>query len=285
MSFQIDIASRIEAMKTLDRSVRKVRDVAGKVLPAEGPVKDLLSGTLLGHPLHPVLTDVVLGAWFSAALLDTVGGERSRQAATRLVGIGIAAAIPTAVAGASDWVDTLDPRARRVGLVHAASNATGLSLWTLSYLARKRRRYGAGLVLGMLAGACSALAGLLGGHLTFRRGVGVDETAFDRVPRRWTVVLPERDLPERKLVGATANGVGILLYREGVRIFALADRCSHRGCDIHDGEVHDGAVTCPCHGSTFRLEDGSIVRGPATAPQPSYETRVEQGSIEVRPKA
>jgi nitrite reductase/ring-hydroxylating ferredoxin subunit len=94
--------------------------------------------------------------------------------------------------------------------------------------------------------------------------------------------LEERELPEAKARRVRASGTDILLYRHEGTIFALANRCSHRGGPLHKGRVADGTVRCPWHLSTFSLEDGSIVQGPATAPQPCFQTRVRDGAIEVR---
>lgn len=94
-------------------------------------------------------------------------------------------------------------------------------------------------------------------------------------------MLAEAELEDGKLIGAQVNGVGVLLVRKGDRVYALADRCSHRGCSLHEGELNDDTVTCPCHGSTFRL-DGNIVKGPATSPQPAFDVRTSEGKVEIR---
>ena len=100
----------------------------------------------------------------------------------------------------------------------------------------------------------------------------------------WTAVLGEDGLEESKLTGAQADGVAVLLVRKDGRLYGLIDRCSHRGCPLHEGELKDDAVVCPCHGSTFRL-DGSILKGPVTSPQPALQVRVESGKVEVRGKS
>jgi nitrite reductase/ring-hydroxylating ferredoxin subunit len=93
-------------------------------------------------------------------------------------------------------------------------------------------------------------------------------------------------LSEGKPTATDVNGVGVMFYRHDGTIDAIADRCSHRGCSLHQGTVNDDeSVTCPCHGRTFRLSDGAILRGPASAPQPSFETRVRDGKVEVRTRA
>jgi nitrite reductase/ring-hydroxylating ferredoxin subunit len=65
-------------------------------------------------------------------------------------------------------------------------------------------------------------------------------------------------------------------------VHALADRCSHRGGPLSDGELDGDCVTCPWHGSTFSVTDGEVVSGPATIPQPTYEVRLEGSDVLVR---
>jgi nitrite reductase/ring-hydroxylating ferredoxin subunit len=278
------LAERLERLDALDAVADPLQSAVRGVVPEDSSLKDLLSGTWLGHPLHPPLTDVVVGAWTSAFLLDLLGGSESEQAADRLVGIGILAAVPTAASGLSDWADVRGG-ARRVGSVHAIGNTTALTLHALSWAARRRGKRTQALAMSGAGYAVATFSAWLGGHLSFGKGVGVDQTVFDSAPSEWTAVLAEPALPERTLVGAKADGLAVLLVRKGQAIFALDDRCSHRGCSLHAGKLNaDDTVTCPCHGSTFRL-DGSIARGPATAPQPSFDVRTNDGQVEIRRRA
>src|SRR3954470_14785653 len=281
--FLSDIVERAEP---LDPASDKTAEVVSKAVPG-GFVKDLLAGTWLGHPLHPVLTDVPIGAWVAAGFLDVFGGEESRAAARKLVGIGSLAALPTAAAGLADWLDTDEAPVKRVGLVHAAGNVAALGLYLLSWNARRRGHQGRGVALAMLGGAGMVGTAYLGGHMSFAQGVGVDETTFEEGPKNWKALdlAPDR-LADGKKMRATTGQVRLLLYRSGDNIYALSDHCSHRGCALAGGEIQgkgdDAVVVCPCHGSTFRLTDGEIVRGPATAPQPAYEARINGEKIEVR---
>jgi nitrite reductase/ring-hydroxylating ferredoxin subunit/uncharacterized membrane protein len=274
------VAQRLESLGVLDLVSEPLQKAVRTLVPQGSQLKDFLSGTWLGHPFHPPLTDVVIGAWTSALFLDVAGGEGVDDAADRLVAAGILAAVPTAAAGLSDWAD-LRGGSRRVGSVHAIGNTTALALHALSYVARRRGDRSRGITLSALGYAAATVSAWLGGHLSFGKGVGVNQAAFDDAPSEWTPVLAEAELEDRKLTAARSNGVRVLLVREGNRLYALADRCSHRGCALHEGELHDGTVTCICHGSTFGL-DGSIVRGPATAPQPSFDVRINYGTVQVR---
>jgi nitrite reductase/ring-hydroxylating ferredoxin subunit len=213
---------------------------------------------------------------------DVVGGKRSRQTADSLVGLGILSAVPTAVTGLSELADTSDRKERSLAAAHAIGNVAALLLYSFSYVARKRGRRGTGILYSTTGWGTVLASGFLGGHLAFRKGVGVDRTRFDHRVTDWTSAIRDEDLPEAKPTKVSVGRTDVLLYREDGRIHAVAARCSHRGGPLHKGRVQDLHVTCPWHLSTFDLRDGSIVRGPATAPQPAYEVRVKDGTIEVR---
>jgi nitrite reductase/ring-hydroxylating ferredoxin subunit/uncharacterized membrane protein len=271
----------LETSRLLDRTGKLLTNAFARLVPAGG-LKDLLSGTWLGHPVHPILTDIPIGAWTASMAFDVIGGERSRRASDSLVGLGILAAVPTAVTGLSELADTVDRKERSLAAAHALGNVAALLLYSFSYVARKRGRRGAGVLWSSTGWATLLGSGFLGGHLAFRKGVGVDRTRFDHRVDDWTATIAERDLPEGKPTKVSVGGTDVLLYRGDARIHAIAARCSHRGGPLHKGRVEDLQVTCPWHLSTFDLRDGSIVHGPATAPQPAYEVRVEGGTIEVR---
>lgn len=275
------IAERIEAFGALDSVAEPLQRAVRAALPAPSRLKDLLSGTWLGHPLHPPLTDVVIGSWTSALLLDLGGGERGEAAADSLIGAGIVAAVPTAAAGLSDWAE-LGGGSRRVGSVHAIGNTSALVLHALSLAARRRGHRRRGVALSVLGYGIATGSAWLGGHLSFGRGVGVNQTAFQEPPTDWTSLIDEARLGEDVLSHARADGTDVVVVRTGGRTYALADRCSHRGCALHEGTLNaDQTLTCPCHGSTFRL-DGSVVKGPATSPQPTFRVRASNGAIEIR---
>lgn len=278
--------NRIEQAGVLDGPAERVATLVRGAVPA-GPVKDLLSGTWLGHALHPLLTDVPIGTWTSATLLDLVGGRSAQPAVEKLLAVGILAALPTAASGMTDWADSTvgDPASRRVGSVHAVANSAALALYTASLLARRRGRKHGGVMLALAGGGALGLGGMLGGHLSYARGLGVDQTVFETRPSSWTPAESEAALAEGAARAIEVDGVEIMITRQGGQVFALADRCCHRGGPLHEGSFADGCVTCPWHQSRFRLSDGAIVQGPATYPQPSYDVRVSEGTIEVRARA
>ena len=229
-----------------------------------------------------MLTDVTLGTLTSAVLLDWLGGESSRPAAKRLIGIGLLSAAPTVASGYSDWSDTevADDSVRRVGIVHAALNATGTSLFAASLAQRARGRDGR--LLALAGGSALGAAGYLGGHLSFAEGVGVDQTAFEGAPEGWHATIAEDDLHVGQVRCVTAEGTAVMLARSADGLHALSDRCSHRGGPLHEGKLDGTEITCPWHDSVFDIRDGSLIHGPAAFPQPAWETRVRAGQIEVR---
>lgn len=276
-------AARLGRLEQLDPAAKKMAKKVRDVIP-HGPVKDALSGTFLGHALHPLLTDIPIGAWTSAIVLDLIGGRESQKAAQRLVGVGLAAVPITVATGYSDWADSevANDSVRRIGFLHAGANALAAGLFGASWAARRGGRRGRGVTLGLAGGAVVTFGGYLGGHMSYSQGVGVDQTAFEQPPRDWTPTVSEAEVREGEAHRADAGGVAVLLSRHQGRITAIADRCTHRGGPLSDGHIEDGCVHCPWHHSVFRLVDGSVVEGPATAPQPAFDVRVRDGQVEVR---
>jgi nitrite reductase/ring-hydroxylating ferredoxin subunit/uncharacterized membrane protein len=276
------IVEAIESAGFLDQPASLVSRAARGAL-SPGTVKDALSGTWLGHALHPMMTDVVIGSFLSATILDLIAGDDAASASERLIMVGIAAYGPTAAAGVSDWIDgEHDDRVKRVGIVHAAGNAGALALYTASLVARRTGSRGRGKLLAGAGASLLMAGGYLGGHLTLRRGIGVDETVFDPGSDEWRAAADAAQLPEGRPSRIVVDETPILLLRSGEEIYAIHDRCSHRGCSLSEGEVEGHEIVCGCHFSRFDLRDGSVTRGPATAPQPAFQVRQREGIVEVR---
>ncbi|MDQ6856874.1 MAG: Rieske (2Fe-2S) protein, partial [Candidatus Dormibacteraeota bacterium] len=247
-----------------------------------GRAKDLLSGTFLGHALHPVLTDIPVGALTLASAFDLFGGEAGGSTADALTVLGLLSVPPTAIAGLSDWADTVDAE-RRLGLIHALANAGSSVLYLAALVCRRSGNRGTARLFSTAGLGVLSASGYIGGHLVFARGLGVDHTVFDEAPTDWTRVAREADLELDSPVLVRAGGYGVLLHSHAGTIHAIAARCTHAGGPLDEGEVDDDlCVTCPWHGSRFRLTDGSVVRGPATAPQPAFEVQIVDGNVEVR---
>lgn len=277
----------VESLAQVDAFDAPADFISSKIrsLVPNGPVKDALTGSWLGHPLHPVLTDVPIGTWTSALLLDWLGGSGSEEAADRLIAFGLAAAAPTFASG---WIDYADSTAgndtvKRVGIVHAVANGGGAVLMATSLAARRNGARGRGKLLALAGGALMGAGAFLGGHLSFAEGIGVDQTAFEKPDPDWHDVLAESDLAEGRPRCVEVGNVQVLVVRHGGALYALSDRCAHRGGALHEGEIEDGCVTCPLHGSVFRLSDGALERGPSAYPQPAWEVRAQGGRVQVRP--
>jgi nitrite reductase/ring-hydroxylating ferredoxin subunit/uncharacterized membrane protein len=275
------ILSDLEESKILDKVAIPGTKAASKLVP-KGPVKDALTGKWLGHPVHPLLTDVAIGFWTAGAVLDLLGHKHEKSAEV-LTGLGILSAVPTALAGVADWVDTIGAE-RRVGLVHALGNTAALAAFTSSYFARRNGDTSKGKVLCAVGSGFLGFSGYLGGHLAYRMGSGVDRTAFDHKPQEWTPVLTDEELLEDSPVVVQAGDADVLLYRNSGTVCAIHNVCSHRGGPLNEGRIDSESrtVTCPWHASEFDLCTGEVVHGPASAPQPRFEARVNGGKVELR---
>lgn len=249
-------------------------------------VKNFLHGTWLGHPLHPVITDVPIGAWTTAFvfdLIETVSGRKDLAAgADAAIAVGLVSAVGAAATGVTDWASTTG-RPRRLGLVHGLLNATGATLYATSLLLRRKKKSrGLGIGVSMLGFAVAGTAAYLGGHLVYGEQVGVDHTAGRELPTDFVPAMRESDLQENKLTRADAGGTPVLLVKRNGQIHAIHEVCSHLGGPLAEGKLEGDAVQCPWHGSRFSIEDGSVVDGPATEPQPCFEVQVRDGQIFIR---
>jgi len=252
-------------------------------------LKNILHGTWLGHPLHPVLTDIPVGAWSLAAIFDTLeltGSKKYKKAADVSVAVGLVGALGSAVTGLTDWSGT-DGKKRKIGLMHAMLNVTGTALYGTSLALRsKNKTRDTGIALSFAGLGIVSLAAYLGGHLVFGEQVGVDHTATsDGYPNDFVAVLAENNLAENSMKAVKAGEIIVLLAKKNGKIFAIANTCSHLGGPLNEGELLDDyTVKCPWHGSVFSLKDGSVVNGPATEKQPQFDIRTQNGQIEVRLK-
>jgi nitrite reductase/ring-hydroxylating ferredoxin subunit/uncharacterized membrane protein len=280
-----ELTQRIGKIDALDKLAGPWAGLV-KRLVGKGLRKDLLSGTYLGHPLHPLLTDIPIGCFSSAAALDILGGRQAQDAADLLVALGLVSGFPTAASGAADWSDSYGAE-QRIGAVHAIANFVGLGFYAASLVARRRGRRSRGVLLGFAGMGAMTAGGFLGGHLVFAQGVGVSRAFDEHGPGDWTPVGAAADLRDGQPLRVDAGDASILLLKSGEKICAISSRCTHAGGPLDEGnlDLAAGTVECPWRQSVFRLDGGSVVHGPATAPQPAYEVRVEDGQVEVRTRA
>ncbi|WP_229075363.1 Rieske 2Fe-2S domain-containing protein [Actinoplanes sp. DH11] len=276
--------TRLEQAEALDGASDKMQAVVSAAIRPR-LLRDLLHGTKSGHPVHPVLVQVPLGAFLSAAVLDAIPGMQ--KAATTLIGFGTASVLPAAIAGWVDWSEMTKDR-RRVGLVHATTNVVATALYASSLVARLTGHPTRGKALAYAGLSVAGAGGYLGGHLAYAQGGGISHAATEvaLVPEEWTEVTSLSSLPDGKPAVRKAGDVPVLLYRQGDRVTALIERCSHEAGPLGEGEVvgsgSSACVVCPWHGSTFRLSDGLAVHGPAGNDQPVLPVRIVGGAVQVR---
>ena len=286
-----------EGFAWLDKLAEPLQAAAHKVFRANGATqeaKDWLNGTPIRHRVHPALIIVPLGAWTTGALLDLLDGLSSdpatrrgyRRSADVALAAGLVSAVPTALAGLADWVDTYGHH-RRVGMAHALLNAAALVFYGGSLALRTGRtgdeRRGLAWTLGGLGFGAILASGPLGGELVYNLGVNVPHNLYPVPPVEWVDVLAGDELPEGKPTVVEVERVPVLLLRRGEWVFAVQEWCPHAGGPLSEGEFEGDEVQCPWHGSRFCLGDGRPTQGPASAPLHTFEVREQGGRIAVRP--
>lgn len=281
----------ITKQKWLDTAGDTIQPAIIKAFEAGGEtgqaIKNFLHGTWLGHPLHPVITDVPIGAWTTAVVLDSFelfGIEKFKKGADAAIAVGLVGAVGAAITGLTDWTGTTKKR-RKIGLMHGILNLGATALYATSFFMRRSKNSrGTAISLAMAGYGVTSAAAYLGGHLVYGEQTGVNHTATAaEYPEDFIAVMSENELAENTMLRVEAGEVAVLLVKKNGEIFAIANTCSHLGGPLSEGDLLDNCrVRCPWHGSVFSLEDGSVVDGPATESQPKFEVRVNNGQIEVR---
>jgi nitrite reductase/ring-hydroxylating ferredoxin subunit len=279
---------RVADVATFDKVIEPARQVVLAALKPQA-LKDLLHGTWLGHPLHPVLVQVPVGTWVSAGLLDAI--PPLRPAATVLIGAGVAAAVPASLAGAADWSEQ-ETGVRRLGAVHAVMNISALGLYAGSLIARGRGRGTLGRVLSYAGLGMAGSSAAIGGHMSYAQSSGASHaaTAARALTSDWIDLGPLDDLPEGRPALRTGEGdsveVPLAAVRRGERVDVFIGACSHLSGPLYEGAVEkvgaDECLVCPWHGSAFALDSGEPRRGPAANPQEKLEVRMEAGRVMAR---
>jgi len=235
---------RIEAATSLDRpayavetAIARPAQIAGR--PAN-QVGDVLHGTGYGHPVHPMLVTIPIGTWTLALGLDllaTLGFIRktgTAQAADVALKAGAVSAVAAAASGLADWQHT-NGRDRRVATVHGLANSAALGLNLVSIVLRGQGRRGAGRLVSGAGWACMFVGGYLGGHLVYRRRIGVDHADRSPEPHDFRPVVRLSELQEDRPLRVevwdetTRQAIGIALVRHEGRVHAMGARCSHMG--------------------------------------------------------
>jgi nitrite reductase/ring-hydroxylating ferredoxin subunit/uncharacterized membrane protein len=251
-------------------------------------LKSLLNGTWLGHPLHPVITDVPITAWLLTAIFDVLWliahPSWAAYGAFVTVIVGLLGALGAAVTGLADWSDTYGAE-RRIGLNHALFNVIATILYLVSFLLRLPGGPGDGIaaaIIGFIGLICVIYAAYLGGDMVFTKGTGVNHTAWEAASEDYEAVLPLESVAENKLYRVTAAGVPVVLLRQGTQFFAISATCPHAGGPLDEGTLSGDIVECPWHSSRFCMRDGRVLTGPATVNAPRYDVHVRNGQVQVK---
>jgi len=248
-------------------------------------VADVLHGKQIGHPLHPILTDITIGSWTLGTFFDVLSilmrSPSSRKAADRLIALGTISAVPTALAGITDFSGIKNDAAGH-GAVHGILNTVALFFFWRSMKNRARNQHLIGFFYSTLGLSLMTLSSWLGGELVFDRRVGVSHLPEKQIADDWTAILPAAELKANKPLRVVVDNYPVLLYKHAKNISAITAQCSHAGGPLEEGTISDGCVQCPWHASVFDLTDGHVVHGPATYEQPHFQTRVVDGQIEIR---
>ena len=259
----------------------------GRLLAGDSPTalaKEFLNGSWLGHPLHPALTDVPIGAWMGASLLDVADGGRGGgigRGADIMVAVGCAGGVAAVVSGLADWQDNYG-KEREMGAAHGLINTGALALYSTSLALRIKGARGPAIGLSLLGLGAVLTGAYIGGDMVFRLGSQVNRNAFSEGPSKWSAAAEEDEVVEGAFVHKQVGHNQVLLTRLGGEICAVSAICSHAGGPLDELPIEDGQLHCPWHGSRFDLRTGQVSHGPATAAIPVFETRTREGKVEIR---
>lgn len=251
-------------------------------------LKSFLNGTWLGHPLHPLITDIPIMSWVFVAAFDIIwfisGQTWAAYAAFVAVIAGLIGAVGAAVTGLTDWSDTYGAE-RHTGLNHALFNVVALAFYLISFILRLLAGPGdtvIAAILGFIGLISVSYAGYLGGKLVFTYGTGVNHTAWEAAAEEFEAVMPVADVEENKMYRVKVADVPVLLLRQGEQFFAISATCAHAGAPLDEGKLTGDVVECPWHGSRFCMRDGRVLTGPATVNAPRYDVRLENGQVALK---
>lgn len=284
------ILNAIEKQDWMQPGIDKTGELIKGAFEAAGPVgqtaKNALHGVWLGHPLHPVITDVPVGSWTVAAaldLLETRGDSQYQAGADFALLLGLIASVPTALSGLTDWSDTYG-KPQRVGALHGILNLGAAALYAGSYAARKSQRRGLGRNLGFIGYGLILASAYLGGELSYSQKIGVNHAPDpdEELPKDFKPAITEAELTVGKPAKVTVDGTDLFILKTPSAIYALANKCSHMGGPLSEGKLEGDSIVCPWHGSRFCVRDGHVEDGPATNNQPALDVKVVDGTVLVK---
>jgi nitrite reductase/ring-hydroxylating ferredoxin subunit/uncharacterized membrane protein len=278
-----------KGLKGLGNWTAGVMDGFYRVLGGPGKwLQDFLNGSWLGHPLHPLLTDVVVGGFTMLVIFDLwslIFGADFRDASLVILGLSILAGLGTIISGLTDFKDTASGDERNVTTLHGYTNVLAIVLYVVAFFVRLGPEDGqtTGQVLSVIGYLIITIGAFIGGHVVFKYGYMVNYNAFagGRRAKTFTPVLPAAELAENTPTKASLGATALVLVRRGDLVYALKETCSHAGGPLSEGTLAGDTIVCPWHASHFRLSDGAVKHGPAHTRQVSYHARINDGQVEV----
>ena len=251
-------------------------------------LQDFLNGSWLGHALHPVLTDVVVGGTTMVVFLDILrvffGVNGLEDAVTWTLGLSTLAGVGAIVTGLTDFKDTGTGDERNVAGLHGVINIVAVVIFAISFFARVGGGHDPAFWVALVAYLVISVGAYVGGHVVFKHGYMVNRNAFARGKKaaEFTPILAAADLAEATPTKASLGATALVLVRRGDVVFALKETCSHAGGPLSEGRLDGDTIVCPWHYSAFRLADGAVRHGPATSRQVAYRARINAGQVEVQ---
>ena len=251
-------------------------------------LQDFLNGSWLGHSLHPVLTDVVVGGASMVVFLDILrvffGVDGLENATTWTLGLTVVAGVGTILTGLTDFKDTATGDERNVTGLHGVINIIALVIFFISLLQRLGGGHDSAFWVALVAYLVISVGAFIGGHVVFKHGYMVNHNAFARGKRAkdFTPIMPAAELPEATPTKAAFGATALVVVRRGDVVYALKETCSHAGGPLSEGELKGDTIICPWHASVFRLSDGAVRHGPATSRQVAYRARISDGQVEIQ---
>lgn len=277
-------------LRGLSNAIASATDAVYRPLGRPGKLlQDLLNGSWLGHSLHAVLVDVVVGGATAVVLLDVLrvffAIDGLEVAATWVLGLATLSALGAILTGLTDYKDTApDSDERDVAGFHGLINIVATALFAVSFFQRLGDAHDGAFWVMLVGYVVVSIGAYIGGHVVFKYGYMVNHNAFNRGRRakEFTPVVAAAEVPEGTPTKVMFGSTAVMLVRRGEVVHALKESCSHAGGPLSEGELRDDTITCPWHFSTFRLADGAVVHGPAGSRQPSYRARIADGQVELQ---
>jgi nitrite reductase/ring-hydroxylating ferredoxin subunit/uncharacterized membrane protein len=251
-------------------------------------LQDFLNGSWLGHSLHPVLTDVVVGGATTVVFLDILrvffNVDGLEDAASWTLGLTVLAGVGTILTGLTDFKDTATGDERNVTGMHGVINIIAVVIFFISLLQRLGGSHDAAFWVALLAYLIISVGAFIGGHVVFKYGYMVNHNAFAKGKRakEFTPIMPAAELAEATPTKAAFGATSVVVVRRGDVVYALKETCSHAGGPLSEGQLKGDNIECPWHFSQFRLSDGAVRHGPATSRQVAYRARINDGQVEIQ---